>query len=51
MESEWRLTTNNDTGPTDEGFWMWWEVTNDMMIFKCDNEDHARWLLERLLSK
>lgn len=46
--NKWRIDYDNDTGPFDEGYWEWWTVTNDKRSFKCDNEDHAKWLFDIL---
>ena len=44
----WRIEYDNDTGPRDEGFWEWWEVTNDEKCFKCTNQKDAKWLRDLL---
>lgn len=46
----WKIEYNNDTGPGDDSFYEWWEVSNGDMTFKSDNEDHAEWLLALLKS-
>lgn len=35
---KWRIEYDNDTGPSDEGFWEWWTVTDGTRSFKCDTE-------------
>lgn len=44
----WRIDYDNDTGPIDEGYHEWWNVTNDEMSFKCDKQEHANWLCKVL---
>jgi hypothetical protein len=44
----WRVDYNNDTGPNNESFWEWWEVTDGARIFKCDDENDAQWLCDLL---
>ena len=40
----WKIEYNNDTGPNDEGFQEWWEVTNGKRVFKANSEEDAKWL-------
>lgn len=42
--AKWTIEYYNDTGPNDEGFWEWWDVTNGKRSFKTDTEDDAKWL-------
>ena len=42
--SPWRIEYNNDVGPSDEGFWQWWEVTDGHKTFKSSSEEDAQWL-------
>jgi hypothetical protein len=44
----WRVDYYNDTDLDDDGFWEWWEVTDNVRIFKCDSEEAANWLCENL---
>lgn len=44
----WHIDYGNDTGPDDDGFWEWWEVTNGERTFKCDYKEDAEWLLNAL---
>ena len=48
MNANWNIKYYNDTGPGDEGFWVWLEVTNGDQYYKCDNQKHAQWLCEFL---
>jgi hypothetical protein len=45
---KWTVDYSNDTGPDDEGFWEWWEVTDGERTFKADTQPHAKWLCELL---
>jgi len=49
MNSEWEIVYDNDTGPSDEGFWEWWSVTDGEKAFKCCSEADAEWLLSIIL--
>ena len=40
----WAVEYHNDTGPTDEGYWEWWTVTDGEKSFKSDDEHDAKWL-------
>lgn len=46
--SGWKITYDNDTGPNDEGYWEWWNVSNDELglSYKCNTEKEAKYLLE-----
>ncbi len=44
----WKIEYDNDVGPDDDGFWQWWTVTDGQRSFKCDTEEDAKWLLEKL---
>ena len=44
----WTIENQNDTGPNDEGFWEWWEVSNRARTFKCDDREDAEWLCDLL---
>jgi len=44
----WKMTQQNDTGLSDEGFWEWFEVSDGVRVFKCDDEAHAKWLCDLL---
>ena len=46
MNWTWRIEYHNDTGPDDDGFWEWWEVTDGEKTFKSDSEEDAKWLLD-----
>lgn len=48
MSDAWQIIYNNDTGPDDDGFWVWWDVTDGNRSFRCDSENDAKWLLENL---
>ena len=45
---KWTIEYDNDTGPSDEGFWEWWTVSNGERAFKCDSEQDAVWLCDML---
>jgi hypothetical protein len=45
---KWRVEYENDVGPSDEGFWQWWTVTNDDKSFECKNQTDAQWLCDVL---
>jgi len=49
MNGEWKIVYDNDTGPSDEGFWEWWAVTNGEKSFQCRSESDAEWLLSIIL--
>jgi hypothetical protein len=43
---------DNDTGPTDEGFWEWWTISDGKRSFRCDSsEQDAQWLCNILNKK
>lgn len=46
--NRWKIEYDNDTGPSDEGFWEWWTVTDGDKSFKCDDEADAKWLCDLL---
>lgn len=46
--NKWCVEYHNDTGPNDEGFWEWWEVTDGKRVFKASSEEDAMWLVEAL---
>ena len=48
MSDAWQIIYNNDTGPDDDGFWEWWDVTDGNRSFRCDSEEDAKWLVENL---
>lgn len=45
---KWKIEYDNDTGPQDEGFSEWWNVTDGERNFKCNIEDEAKWLAQAL---
>lgn len=47
---EWVIEYNNDTGPNDDGFWAWWEVTDGEVVFKTDKRKDAVWLLNLVIA-
>ena len=49
-QATWKITYDNDTGPDDEGFWEWWNVTDGKRSFKCDTEADAKFLRDALLA-
>jgi hypothetical protein len=38
---EWHVEYSNDTGPTDESFYEWWEVTNGYAIYTAHTAESA----------
>lgn len=46
----WTVVCENDVGLHDDGFWQWWEVTDNNRVFKSDEEDDAKWLCDFLNS-
>lgn len=40
----WTIEYDNDTGPGDEGYWEWWDVTDGNISFRCDSQESAEWL-------
>ena len=44
----WKIEYDNDTGPGDEGFWQWWDVTDGNRSFRCNCKDDAEWLCNLL---
>lgn len=51
MVIEWVVEYDNDTGPDDEGFSEWWEVSNGAMSFKAYTKYSAEWLCKTLNKK
>ncbi|MFT5724157.1 MAG: hypothetical protein ACI9JN_001274 [Bacteroidia bacterium] len=45
---KWRVDYDNDTGPGDEGFWEWWEITDGKTLYTSRNEEAAKELCEIL---
>ncbi len=50
-KNEWHINYDNDTGPDDEAFREWWEVTNGEMTFTTRSQEDAEWLLATLAGK
>lgn len=44
----WTIESDNDTGPGDEGFWEWWNVSDGTKSFRADTEAEAKWLCDQL---
>jgi hypothetical protein len=44
----WRIEYDNDTGPGDEGFCEWWNVTDGEATFRTHVEEDAKWLKDVL---
>ena len=44
----WKIEYDNDTGWDDEGFSEWWTVTDGVHSFRCDSNQDAVWLCDRL---
>jgi hypothetical protein len=38
---KWRIEYDNDTGPSDEGFFEWWDVTDGKTTYRADSEQEA----------
>jgi hypothetical protein len=47
---KWRIEHDSDTGPSDEGYWEWWDVTDGERSFRCTEEADAKWLYDLLNS-
>lgn len=45
---KWTIIYTNDTGPCDDYFEEWWEVSNGVMTFRAEKETWAKWLRDRL---
>lgn len=43
-DARWRIEYHNDTGPTDEDFQEWWEVTDERRVCRCAVKADAEWL-------
>jgi hypothetical protein len=48
MNDRWQVEHENDTGPGDEGYHEWWEVTDGYAIFRTISEWDAAWLRDLL---
>ena len=46
--SEWKVEYQNDTGPNDDSYWEWWDVSNGKTNYKANTENDAVWLCELL---
>ena len=46
--NKWTKQYNNDTGPNDDYFEEWFEVTDGMRIFRCEESEDADFLLSAL---
>lgn len=44
----WTIKYDNDTGPCDESYHEWWEVTNETTTFRANTEADAKWLCDLL---
>jgi|RhiMethySRZTD1v2_1073278.scaffolds.fasta_scaffold5034919_2 hypothetical protein len=44
----WTIEYDNDTGPSNEGFWERWTASDRVRSFQCNSEDDAKWLAETL---
>lgn len=47
---EWVIEYNNDTGPDDDCFVEWWEVTDGNVVFKTSRNKDAAWLLNLIIA-
>lgn len=47
----WKVVYNNDTGPEDDSFWEWYEVSDGNRTFKADLLEDALWLSDTLSKK
>ena len=48
MKTKWKIKMNNDVGPDDDYYIEWFEVSDGMKKFKCDEENDAKWLADVL---
>ena len=46
--TNWKIVYDNDTGPNDDGYCEWWDVTDGDKSFRCENKTDAAWLCEIL---
>ena len=46
--NKWTKQYNNDVGPNDDSFEEWFEVTDGMRIFRCEESEDADFLLSAL---
>jgi predicted secreted hydrolase len=44
----WEVTHASDTGPDDDYYHEWWEVSNGTRTFKCEVKADAEWLCAAL---
>lgn len=44
----WHVEYQNETGPDDEGFWEWWEVTDGQRVYRAGEENDATILCDLL---
>jgi hypothetical protein len=42
--NKWTVEYDNDTGPNDEGYWEWWDVSDGTTTFKAFTDESAKWL-------
>jgi hypothetical protein len=40
----WIIEYCNDTGPRDEYFHQWWEITDGEIVLRCDKERDAKYI-------
>ncbi len=45
MSEPWKIEYGNDTGPNDDCFIEWWDVTNGEKSYRCTDKDDAEWLM------
>lgn len=44
----WKIESDNDTGPNDDFYREWWTVTDGNRRFDCKDEADAEWLAAML---
>lgn len=44
----WTVTYNNDTGPNDEGYFEWWDISDGNVTFQANDQHSAQWLCDQL---
>lgn len=49
--STWIVEYDNDTGPDDDSFWQWWNVTDGTTSYRASTEDEANSLCQTLNSQ
>ena len=50
-DPRWVILYDNGTGPSDEGYYEWWSVTDGERLYRCNSEADAAFLCETLNRK